>query len=360
MALIGHNGRPAFGSDAGWVAIARAMRDHPLVGFHLHAKPADPSKGAMQPALAFIDLLMECRYEDGYLMNGGRKMLVQRGQMIGAVSWLAARWNWTPMAVRIWLDKLEADKMISRFAPGASDGNKQYGKQATIITFCNYDEYQARPDENEQAEQQANNKQATSKQQASNNIYKDNKGTKEQRNKDTPQTPASGESSPPDGGGASAGVKISDVVREAFVEWQAFARVHGLPVPKDTSFQVYADDIRRRMLQHVANGGQPVTRASMMAVWHLALAYVAKSGFLRGFDGSFRADLGMVLRPKNFAKLISGGYGNGASPIGDRWALSSQDAQPSQIKAHNARTRGSVMTDAINELIAEAEHGQGN
>lgn len=171
---IGHNGGPPMSSfSGGWIAIARSMRGHPIVGFHLHAKPADPSKGALQPALAFIDLIMECRYEDGFVQNGGRKMELQRGQLVGAVSWLAARWNWTPMAVRIWLDKLEADLMISRYVPGSSNNNKHVGRAATVITVCNYDEYQSQEPIKQQTEQQTNSKQATNEQQQ----YKDNKET---------------------------------------------------------------------------------------------------------------------------------------------------------------------------------------
>lgn len=176
MSKIGHNGGPVFQSDAGFVAIFRSMRSHPVVGFHLFAKPCDANKGAVQPALAFIDLIMECRYEDGFVMNGGRKMEIRRGQLVGAVSWLAARWNWTPMAVRVWLDKLEAEGMISRFVPGASNNNKHKGKVATILTLCNYDNYQSATAYEQLTEQQTNSKQATNEQQQ----YKDNNLTNKQ------------------------------------------------------------------------------------------------------------------------------------------------------------------------------------
>jgi hypothetical protein len=173
---IGHNGGPLLNGDSGWIAIARAMRNHPIVGFHLFAKPAVADKGATQPALAFIDLIMECRYESGFVMNGGRKMEIMRGQLVGAVSWLAARWNWTPMAVRVWLDKLESDGMISRFVPGASTSNKHNGKTSTVISVCNYDKYQSATAYEQPTEQQTNNKQATNEQQQ----YKENNLTKEQ------------------------------------------------------------------------------------------------------------------------------------------------------------------------------------
>lgn len=188
MSAIGHNGALTFSSDNGWVAIARSIRSHPLVGIHLFAKPMDPSRGAVQPMAAFIDLIMECRYEDGFIQNGGRKMEVKRGQMVGAVSWLAARWNWTPMAVRIWLDKLEADMMISRFVPGASKSNKHVGRIATVISLCNYEQFQSFGENKQQTQQQTNSNQTTNEQQQ----YKDNKGTREQGNNISP-SPLQGE-----------------------------------------------------------------------------------------------------------------------------------------------------------------------
>lgn len=151
----GHNGGPPLSPDSGWVAIARSMREHPIVGFHLHATPCDANRGAMQPALAFIDLIMECRYQPGSVNNNGRIMRLDRGQLVGATSWLALRWNWTPKAVRGWLDKLEAHGMISlgiETTPGTSQvhdaseldrsGVRSKGRFANVITICNYDKYQ--------------------------------------------------------------------------------------------------------------------------------------------------------------------------------------------------------------------------
>lgn len=187
MTRIGHNGGPSLPpQDSGWIAITRSMRNHPIVGFHLHVKPADPEMGgAMQPALAFIDLIMECRYDAGYVMNGGRKMLIQRGQLVGAVSWLAARWNWTPKTVRGFLDRLENDGMIERVRPGIESG-QQKGKQANLLSVCNYDKYQRQTETEGQATGPTEGKQGASKGQAEGHIYKDNKGTKEQGNNTLP------------------------------------------------------------------------------------------------------------------------------------------------------------------------------
>ena len=343
---IGHNGGPPLGRNSGWIAIARSMRDHPIVGFHLHARPADANRGAMQPALAFIDLIMECRYEDGFVMNGGRKMAIGRGQLVGAVSWLAARWNWTPMAVRVWLDKLENDGMISRHAPGVSESNKQTGKQATIITLSNYDKFQLREHIEQQAEHQANNKQATSKQQQ----YKEDKGTKGQRNKEGNPSDLSPSG---DDAGKKPTIRIRDVAREAFAEWQEFAKIHGLPVPRNASFEAFAPNIAARLQENA----DELTRDAMLRVWRIALACVAKSRHCRGEnDRGWRADLDFVSNRKSFAKIMAGNYGNGAVPLDDRWRIAVPWATaPPTPPQQPAKSRDGAFRQAIEEWAREGE-----
>lgn len=116
---------------------------------------------------------------------------------------------------------------------------------------------------------------------------------------------------------APKGVPGRTVAREAFAEWQDFAAAHGLARPRDTTFDAFAPQILARMREHA----EAQTRDGMLTVWRLALCYVAKSKFLRGMQTDFKADLGSITRPKNFAKLISGGYGNGASAADERWKI---------------------------------------
>jgi hypothetical protein len=187
MSKVGHNNPPP-DQNGGWVAIRRAMREHWLVGFGQPVTPCDPDRGAYSRAEAFIDLIMECRYEAGTVNNGGRKMRIERGQLLGAVSWLANRWNWTPKTVRGFLDKLEGDAMIERFSPGTREElngpelGKQKGKQASIITVCNYYAYQLVDYIKGQAPSQSEGTQRASGGQAEGNSTKDNKGTREQGN----------------------------------------------------------------------------------------------------------------------------------------------------------------------------------
>lgn len=154
--MLGHNRPPVDDiledcndQRSGWIAISREIRDHWLVGYGKAVTPADPTRGSYSQHEAFQDLLMECRYRKGYVVNGGRKMQISPGQVIGAISWLAARWNWTPKKVRWFLDQLVEDNMITRHLVDKSGnfvepqrGNR-YGNQSTIITVCNYTKYQS-------------------------------------------------------------------------------------------------------------------------------------------------------------------------------------------------------------------------
>lgn len=195
MASIGHNGgpdiddTPAFPDREGFIAVARSMRDHWLVGFG--------SEGRYSKAEAWQDLIMECRYEPGKIMNGGKPMLLKPGQLIGAVSYLASRWNWTPKQVRVFLDKLEAEGMITldygtyadpeHVSKQGTEEGKHRGKQAKVLTVCKYDIYQlgwrVQGQTKGQSEGQIKGKQGANEGQQS------NKGIKEE---DTPPTPSRG------------------------------------------------------------------------------------------------------------------------------------------------------------------------
>lgn len=187
MSWEGHNGgpklTPADPKAAGWIAVHRDIRDHPLVGFGKPVKPADPKRGSHSRNEAWTDLIMECRYQDGRVLNGGRVMTIYAGEMVGAVSWLAHRWNWTPATVRWFINQLEESEMItrSRVRPDgsreATERGNQRGNQAAIIRVCNYFIYQT----SQGAERQPNSNQAAIKQQSSSNSNKEeqgNKGTK--------------------------------------------------------------------------------------------------------------------------------------------------------------------------------------
>lgn len=159
------------------------------------------------------------------------------------------------------------------------------------------------------------------------------------KEKSNPQTPTGGSVDPRPFSGR-------DIARMAFAEWQDFATVHGLSVPLDTTFNTFAQAILARMREHANEH----TQRSMLAVWRLALCHVSKSKWLRGMTSDFKADLAMIVRPKNFAKLISGGYGNGASAPDARWSLHSVPSQADAERQEAIRAKFEA-----NERILAAE-----
>lgn len=213
---IGHNNPPM---PSGWIATHRSIRNHHIVGFGKPVKPCDPSRGSYSRNEAWIDLIMECRYRDGTVMNGGHEMELRRGELIGAISWLAARWNWTPKTVRGFIDALVADGAISVRAPGSIEG-KQKGKQANVITVCNYEKYQSQPSEEGQAELHAKGTQRASNGQATGNIrIRDNQGKQE----DSPPSARTRERSPEE---------IAEANRIAREAYEAGQRIKGGAVAK--------------------------------------------------------------------------------------------------------------------------------
>lgn len=309
MTGIGHNGGPeideevTFPDREGFIAVARSMRDHWLVGFG--------SEGRYSKAEAWQDLIMECRYEPGKIMNGGKPMLLKPGQLVGAVSYLASRWNWTPKAVRIFLDKLEAEGMITldygtyvhpeHTPKQGTQGGKHKGKQAKVLTICKYELYQlgwrAQGQIKGQLEGQMKGKQGANEGQQS------KKGRKEEGNKI--------EDIPPNGGDALV-EEIDDATPEhaqaegvqaleAFRAYNDLAQRIGLPTARTLTPQ-RRKNLCARLREH---GG--------MDAWQTALANIERSAFLRGNNNrGWRADFDFLVTASKFAKVVDGVYGNGA------------------------------------------------
>jgi hypothetical protein len=98
--------------------------------------------------------------------------------------------------------------------------------------------------------------------------------------------------------------------REAFELWQQTAKRTGLPVPRETSFDVFGKKMAARMYEHAE---PPKGVEQMLAVWKTALANVERSSFLRGMTAAaFRADLKFLCQRESFDKVLTGGFGNGA------------------------------------------------
>lgn len=185
MSTIGHNGGPEIDwrDYGGYIVEARNSRTHPIVGYGQPVEPADSSRGAYSINEAWRDLQHECRYLNGCVMNGARKMEIRRGELVGAISYLAKRWNWTPKKVRVFVDKLEADGMINRFERGPDGAERRLqkgnrnGNHAAIIRVCNYDKFNGFPGQQRQSQGQSSGNQGAIERQSRGK--KQNKGTRE-------------------------------------------------------------------------------------------------------------------------------------------------------------------------------------
>jgi hypothetical protein len=144
--MIGHNKPPRAeweANPAGWIAVSRELRNHPIVGSGKPVVPADPRRGADSRQEAWLDLLCLAQYKKTRVPNRGRAMTLDVGQLIGSRRWLATRWNWSEKTVRHFLEVLEAEGMISFIH---SDRGPEEGRRdqfaAGVISVCNYSNYQ--------------------------------------------------------------------------------------------------------------------------------------------------------------------------------------------------------------------------
>lgn len=107
-------------------------------------------------------VFLHCLLNASFQAHQWRGVTIERGQFITSVAALAGELELTPMQVRTALGKLQSTNEITITAT-----NKN-----SVITICNYGDYQDDTDGQQQTEQQtgkrANNKQTTNKQQTNN------------------------------------------------------------------------------------------------------------------------------------------------------------------------------------------------
>ena len=107
----------------GWISLHRTMLDHPFWGAEKFTK-----------AQAWIDLILNANHKESRVMIKGQFINVDRGQQIRSQVTLAKKWKWDRKTVHRFLKLLESDLMIV-----------QHGTHlTTIITICNYSEFQDR------------------------------------------------------------------------------------------------------------------------------------------------------------------------------------------------------------------------
>lgn len=118
----------------GYVKLPRKAFDHPVVGFDV-PPPRGSKRGAVPPFMAWQWLISEAAFKRHETSdNRGNPITIERGQLLGARSYLAARWGWSEQNVRTFITKLCKFEMLKIH----QDSNRS----TNIITICNYEVYQ--------------------------------------------------------------------------------------------------------------------------------------------------------------------------------------------------------------------------
>lgn len=91
---------------------------------------------------AFVDLLLLASYKPEEVTLSGCDFELERGQLVGSLTYLSNQFNWTKKKVRVFLDKLERAGMISRGTIRGTIKGTFRGRVPSVITICNYDKFQ--------------------------------------------------------------------------------------------------------------------------------------------------------------------------------------------------------------------------
>lgn len=112
------------GSNKGFILLHRSIMENPAWD-----DPEPWSKGQ-----AWIDLIMLANYQATILTIEGKKVQVQRGEVLTSIRKLAERWHWSTTKVRTYLMFLSEQNMIEQ-----RKGSSRY----TVIFLKNYEKYQS-------------------------------------------------------------------------------------------------------------------------------------------------------------------------------------------------------------------------
>lgn len=132
---------------SGWICSYRKIWDHPLF------------KGNAQRVGAWHWMMHMAVISDTRFMADGQVITLQRGQFCASQQQICDATGMTRKQVRSFLDALEAESaVVLKRANGRAKGR-------TIVTICNYDEYQSKPESKGPSEGQARAKQGPTKEQ---------------------------------------------------------------------------------------------------------------------------------------------------------------------------------------------------
>lgn len=154
----------------GWIKLHRKIMDTPLY-------LSEPFTRIQ----AWIDLLLLANHKEGLFYVRGNKVVVGRGQIGTSSRTLANRWKWSRGKVERFLQDLEESGQIK----------PQKTNVITLISICNYDEYQNTEPQNEPqtSHRQTTNEPQTDPNKNDNNVNNANNDNKESKGKTSRFTP---------------------------------------------------------------------------------------------------------------------------------------------------------------------------
>src|SRR5690606_31598451 len=153
-----------------WIRVCVDMLDHPVVGANVPPpKPHDPSRHAIQPALAWLDMISAAAWKTREVPHKDKVITLQRGEFLAGRAYWAKRWNWGEQAVRSFFSRLVKFEMIAI-------SNQSLGHTSNVVSICNYDVYQGAGVDSQPEEKPEPNQRSTSAQPVPNQtVYRDTK-----------------------------------------------------------------------------------------------------------------------------------------------------------------------------------------
>ena len=257
----------------GWVKIHREITGHEIWGDKPFAK-----------GQAWLDLILLANYTDRTVLLGSFKETVGRGSFITSELKLMERWGWGRKKVRLFLNFLESEKMIT-----LNRNNKR-----TMITIVKYGVYQVL----ENPEGQQKNSKGTAEEQRRNNAgtAKEHKQERKKERKEEDIITVSKDTV------QQIGAAEIKTIMDAWNELQSYGV---RPVSRMTTKSQRYEMLSARIREYSA--------AEVLC----AIENIKNSDFLLGRKTDFMITFDWFVRPNNFSKVFSGNYinrsGGGAS-----------------------------------------------
>ncbi len=145
--------------SSGWIALNRALLSSDIWTTETFTR-----------GQAWVDLLLLTNYQDGHIRVRGMRIAILRGQCGWSETRLADRWGWSRGKVRRFMRELQEDGRIF----------KETDNKKTVITICNYSDYQEMARGGSTANRTANR--TTNSTKNGTLINKENKENKENNN----------------------------------------------------------------------------------------------------------------------------------------------------------------------------------